>query len=203
MTDESTASETTTTEDTATPTEADADAVVGIVSDGAHSLIVARFRTMAEAEDAYQALTEIERTTSWKIDSVLVASCDHEGKIHLGKVTEHSTKTGLKWGVVGGAVAGIIFPPSLLAGAVGAGVAGAAIGKIRNILHRGGIAKELADVMKPDTSGVIALVEDTAVVEIERALAKADEIVTKAVNEQIVAEIDREARRAEEAVINS
>jgi hypothetical protein len=39
-------------------------------------------------------------------------------------------------------------------------------------------------------------VEDTAVVEVRRALAKADEIVEKAVAKEIAAEIDREAARA-------
>jgi hypothetical protein len=50
--------------------------------------------------------------------------------------------------------------------------------------------------MQPNTSGVIALVEDTAVVEIQQALAKADEIVTKAIDKQVALEIDREAEAA-------
>ena len=50
--------------------------------------------------------------------------------------------------------------------------------------------------MQPNTAGVVALVEDTAVVEIQRALAKADEIVTRAVDKQIALEIDREAAAA-------
>ena len=40
------------------------------------------------------------------------------------------------------------------------------------------------------------LVEDTAVVEIQQALAKADEIVTRAIDKQVAAEIDREAAAA-------
>jgi hypothetical protein len=47
-----------------------------------------------------------------------------------------------------------------------------------------------------NTAGVIALVEDTAVVEIQKALAEADEIVTKAVDKQTALEIDREAAAA-------
>ena len=50
--------------------------------------------------------------------------------------------------------------------------------------------------MAPNSSGVIALVEDTAVVEIQKALAKADKIVTKAVDKQVAAEIDRDAAAA-------
>ena len=186
-----------------TPTAADeqeAEAVIGIISDGAHSLIIARFPTIEEAQDAYAALTQLERTTSIKVDSVLIARSDHEGKIHLGTVTEHSTKTGLKWGVIGGALIGLVFPPSILAGAIAGGAAGGVLGKVRNVFHRHGIADELAKVMKPDTAGILALVEDTAVVAIQQALAEADEIVTKAVDKQIAAEIDREAAAAKESI---
>jgi uncharacterized membrane protein len=179
------------------------DVLLGLVTDGAHTLIVAQFPTMDEAEQAYQSLLEIERTTSLQIDGVVVASCDAEGKVHVGKVTDHSTKTGLKWGVVGGAVLGIIFPPSIIASAVGVGVAGAALGKIRNVVHRSGLADELAGVMTPNTAGIIALVEDTAVVEIRKALADADRIVEKAIDKQVAAEIDREAKAAKESLAES
>jgi len=179
------------------------DAIIGLVTDGAHALIVAQFKTMEDTEAAYAHLQEIERTTSLQIDGVVIATCDAEGNIHLGKVTEHSTKTGLKWGVVGGAMIGLIFPPTILAGAVAGGSLGAITGKIRNLFHRKGIADELAGVMSPNTSGIIALVQDTAVVAIQDALAKADRIVTKAIDEQMAAEIDREAEAAKAEIAQS
>ena len=119
------------------------------------------------------------------------------------QATEHSTKTGLKWGVVGGVVLGVIFPPSILASAVGVGVVGSVLGKIRNLSHRSKLKDELAGVIAPGTTGLIVLAEDTAVVEIEKALAKADRIVTKAVDKELTKEIDREAAVAREAVANS
>jgi uncharacterized membrane protein len=172
------------------------DAMVGLVSDGAYTLIVGVFSNTTDAEAAYNQLTEIERNSSLRIDGVVVASKDAEGKVHLGKVTDHSTKTGLKWGIVGGVALGILFPPTILAGAAGAGALGSAMGKVRNVAHRSALGDQLETVMQPNTSGVIALVEDTAVVEIQQALAKADEIVTRAVDKQIAAEIDREAASA-------
>jgi uncharacterized membrane protein len=176
------------------------ETVVGLVTDGAYTLIVAKFPNTEEAEAAYQTLTEIERRSSLRIDGVVVASMDAEGKVHLGKVTDHSTKTGLKWGVVGGVALGILFPPTILAGAAATGTLGAAIGKVRNATHRSAIADQLEGVLTPNSSGVIALVEDEAVVEIEKALAQADEIVTKAVDKQVAAEIDREAANAKESL---
>jgi uncharacterized membrane protein len=176
------------------------DIVIGLVTDGAHSLIVAQFRTMDEAQSAYEQLREIERTSSLQIDGVVVASCDAEGKVHLGKATEHSTRTGLRWGVVGGALLGLVFPPSIIGSAVAAGGLGAVLGKVRNVFHRSGIADELAGVMKPNTAAIIALVQDTAVVEIQKALAQAQDIVTRAVDKQVAAEIDREAAMAKESL---
>ena len=186
--------------DAATTGEAEAQAIVGLVTDGAHALIVAQFPTADEAQAAYEALKEIERTTSLQIDGVIVASADAQGKIHLGTVTDHSTKTGVKWGLVGGALLAVVFPPSIIAGAVGGGVVGATLGKVRNVFHRSGLADELAGSLAPNTSGIVALVEDTAVVEIQRALAEADRIVTKAIDKQIAAEIDREAALAKESL---
>ena len=176
------------------------EVIIGLVTDGAHSLIVAQFSTMDEAEAAYRQIQEIERRSPLKIDGVVIASCDADGKIHLGKVTEHSTKTGLKWGVVGGAILGVIFPPSIIASAAALGTAGAALGKARNVFNRQGLADKLAGVMKPNTAGIVALVENTAVVEIREALAKADHIVDQAINKQMAAEIDREAARAKESL---
>jgi uncharacterized membrane protein len=176
------------------------DVVLGLVTDGAHTLIVAQFPTMAGAEAAYADLQEIERTSPLRIDGVVIANCDAKGNVHLGKVTEHSTKTGLKWGVVGGAILGVIFPPSVIASAAALGTAGAALGKARNVFNRQGLADELAGVMKPNTAGIVALVEDTAVVEMRKALAQADRIVEQAINKQVAAEIDREAALAKESL---
>ena len=179
-----------------TNSPATAEAVMGIVTDGAHTLLVAQFPTTEEAEAAYEGLSAIERNTSLRIDGVVIATCDAEGKVHLGKVTEHSTKTGLKWGVVGGVVLGVIFPPSILASAAVLGTTGAAVGKARNVLNRKGLADELAGAMRPNTAGIVALVENTAVVEIRKAMDKADRIVEQAVDKQLAAEIDREAAAA-------
>jgi uncharacterized membrane protein len=195
MTDQSTPEKAATTSANSS-SDGGPDAMVGLVTDGAYSLIVGVFANTDDAEAAYRQLTQIEQNSSLRIDGVVVASKDAEGRVHLGTVTDHSTKTGLKWGIVGGVALGILFPPTILAGAAGGGVLGSAMGKVRNVAHRSALSDQLEGVMAPNTSGVIALVEDTAVVEIQQALAKADEIVTKAVDKQVAAEIDREAAAA-------
>lgn len=172
------------------------DAVIGLVTDGAYTLIIAQFKDDADTEAAYATLVELEETTSLRIDGVMTAKMDESGKVSLGRLTDHSTKTGLKWGVVGGVVAGILFPPSIIASAASLGVVGAVLGKVRNKGHRTDIAAQLQEVMTPGTSGIVALVEDTAVVAVQQALAKADKIVTDAVDKEVAKEIDRQAAAA-------
>ena len=38
-----------------------------------------------------------------------------DGKLEIQKATDHSTRSGLKWGLVGGVALGVIFPPSISA----------------------------------------------------------------------------------------
>jgi uncharacterized membrane protein len=173
---------------------------IGLATDGAYYLIVGQFSDPETASAVYAEIERIEDSTRLRVDGVVIASADAEGKIHLRDATEHSTKTGLKWGVVGGVVLGVIFPPSILASAVGFGVVGSILGKVRNLSHRSHLSDELAGVIAPNTTGLIVFAQDEAVVEIEKALAKADRIVSKAVDQELAKEIDREAAVAKEAV---
>jgi len=173
---------------------------IGLVTDGAYFLVAGQFATLEQAQAAYATLEQIESSTSLRIDAVIMASADAKGDIKLHQATDHATKTSLKWGVVGGVVLGVIFPPSIIAGAVGMGVVGTALGKIRNIGHRSQVSDALQGAIDPGMSGLLVLAQDTAVVEIEKALATADRIVSTAVDKQVALEIDREAAAAKAAL---
>jgi uncharacterized membrane protein len=201
MTDETKAPQQATNDAAAQPAADSApQTAIGLATDGAYYLIAGQFPTQEEAEAAYEELEDIEQRTSLRIDGVVLATADANGKIKLHELTDHSTKTGLKWGIVGGVVVGVLFPPSILAAAVGTGVVGSVLGKIRNVSHRGAVADELVGIIQPNTTGLIVFAQDTAVVEIEQALSKADQIVSRAVDKQVAAEIDREAAMAKEEI---
>ena len=72
-----------------------------IATDFTHTVIVAAFANQESAMETYEALRDAEVSQSLHIDAVAVVRADAEGKIHAQKVTEHSTKKGLKWGVGG------------------------------------------------------------------------------------------------------
>jgi len=172
---------------------------LAVAMDGAYYLIVGRVPNTETAAKAYEALQRLEETSTLAIDGVVVARRDEDGKVRLDELTEHSTKSGTKWGIAGGIALAVFFPPSILAGAVGGGAIGAAAGKIRNLRRRSELEKELEDVLTPGSSGVVALVEDKAAAEVERALAEADAIVSKSIDRATAMEIDAEAAAAKAA----
>lgn len=175
--------------------EVPADAVA-VATDGAYYLIVAQFSDTSTAGEAYEALRQLEATSTLRISGVVVAHRDAKGDVSLEEMTEHSTRNGLGWGVVGGIVVGVLFPPSIIAGAIGTGILGAAVGKLRNVHHKSEFAKELEDALAPGTSGIVALVEDKAAVEVRKALARADRIVSRSVDSALAMQVEAEAAAA-------
>ena len=131
--------------------DAGIQAVAGIQVQGNQALLVAQFADMDSAKNAYYALVDAESKRAIDIQGVLVANADYQGKIHIQKMTDHTTRTGLKWGLIGGAIIGLIFPPTIIAGAVGVGIAGAAVGKAGNVLKKSAVADDLATGIAPGT----------------------------------------------------
>jgi uncharacterized membrane protein len=184
---------------TTTPADdsTEATAEVLAVTDGAYTLIVADFNDTETAWEAYELLKSAEDGRHVEIESVVVVKCDADGKIEVQKATDHSTARGLGWGVVGGVVLGVIFPPSIIASAAVLGAGGAAIGKARELHHRTEIAEELQGALDPGHSGLVALVSDPGVVEIRKALDKANRVVEHAVDDVVAADIKAAAKEVE------
>jgi uncharacterized membrane protein len=169
------------------------------VSDGAFTLFVADFNDTETALQAYEALKEIEDGATVEIEGVLVVKKNDDGTLEVQKVTDHSTRRGLGWGVVGGVVLGVLFPPSIIGSAVVLGAGGAAIGKARELHHKKEIAEELQDAIAPGHSGIIALVSDPGEIRIRKALEKADAIVERAVDKTVADDLKAAAADAEES----
>ena len=186
-------------DETTTPDAADADpSVVGAaVTDGAYTLFVADFADIDAAKQAYEDLKTIEDGRTVEIEGVIVVKRGEDGKLEVQKATDHSTKSGLKWGVVGGIVLGVIFPPSIIGSAVVVGAAGAATGKLREIHHKDQLANELENAIQPGHSGILALVSNPDAVEIQKALQLADAIVQSAVDDVVAKDIKAAAKEAD------
>lgn len=182
-----------------TPDEADVTMSGGAVYDGAYTLLIAEFSDTRTAQDAYEALKEVEDGRHVQIEGVIVVKRTADGQLEIQKATDHTTRRGLTWGVVGGAVLGLIFPPTILASAAVLGAAGAAAGKVGQLHHRSELSHELENAVEPGHSAIVALVSDPAVVELRRALATADAIVESAVDHVVAQDVKAAAKEAEEA----
>jgi uncharacterized membrane protein len=174
-------------------------AEAAIAAEGDHALIVARFADTKSAIAIYENLLLSEMDGSLHIDGVLVAKADADGRIHIQQMTEHSTRKGLKWGIVGGVVAGIFLPATIIGGAVALGFAGAAAGKARNLYHRVEVEKELTDVITPGTSGILCLVSATEVEDVRLKMPDAQEVKSVPVDEETAGAIKEAAAAADKA----
>ena len=97
---------------TDTPTPQDTpDVVAAAMTDGATTLFVADFADTRTAWEAYEALKSIEDGRHVAIDGVIVVKREADGDLTVQKATDHSTKRGLTWGLVGGATLGLLFHP--------------------------------------------------------------------------------------------
>jgi uncharacterized membrane protein len=179
--------------------EAGIQAVAGISVQGNQAVIVAQFADMDAAKAAYYALVDAEAKRAIDIQGVLVANADYQGKVHIQKMTDHTTRTGLKWGLVGGAVIGLLFPPTILAGAIGVGIAGAAVGKVGNELKKSAVSDELASVIAPGTSGIVALVAITAVDAVKQTIPQAKVVKSAPVDDATAAAVTQAAKAAGDA----
>ncbi len=175
----------------------DLEVSAAAVSDGAYTLFVADFNDTETALEAYEALKEIEDGATVEIEGVLVVKRNADGELEVQKVTDHSTRRGLGWGVVGGVILGVIFPPSIIGSAVVLGAGGAAVGKAREKHHKNEIAQEMQDAIAPGHSGIIALVSDPGEIKIRKALEKANGIVESAVDDVVAADIKAAAQAAD------
>jgi uncharacterized membrane protein len=173
-------------------------AEAAIAAQGDHALLVARFADPTLAMATYETLLDAEIAEELEIDGVLVVNADDNGRLHVQKMTDHSTRKGLKWGIVGGVVAGIFLPATIVGAAVALGVAGATAGKARNLYHRVEVEEELAGVITPGTSGILALVSGWAAEAVAKKLTAAEEVKTVPVDDE-TAEAVKAAAAADSA----
>ena len=171
--------------------------VAASLSDGAYTFFVADFSDTDTAWRAYEALKTVEEGRSVEIEGVLVVKREADGTLEVQKATDHSTKHGLRWGLVGGVALGALFPPSILGSAAVLGATGAAAGKVRQRHHHRELEAELQGSIAPGHSGILALVSDPGVVEIRKALDLADAIVERAVDKVAAEDMKAAAKEAE------
>ena len=167
-----------------------------VVTDYDYAAIVAAFADEDAAYSAYQNLQDAEVSRGLAIEGVLVIKTDDEGKVKIQKMTDHSTKTGVKWGAVAGVALAIFFPPTLIAGAVGGGVLGGVLGKVRQEWHKSEAGAALAGTLGPNQSGILALVTAGDVDAVKAKMPEAEKVRSAGVDDATAQNIKDAAAQA-------
>ena len=139
-------------------------------------LYVAAYGDPAAAEAAWNSLKQLAADDVIEVEALALVERDGDGKIHV-KDTSHETGVGATIGAVGGALVGLIFPPSLLAtAALGAGL-GAGTGAIVDRVRKRRISADVEWALAPDSSGVVVVFDEQWLAEVDKALTGADKLV--------------------------
>ncbi|MFN8164137.1 MAG: DUF1269 domain-containing protein [Solirubrobacterales bacterium] len=155
-------------------------------------LYAAVYDDIAAAEADYEAVFELHAAgLVGTFDSAVIEKED--GKVHVHK-TEKPTQHGAWTGIAVGAVAGILFPPSIIGTAVAGGVAGGVIGHLWKGMSRSDL-KELGEALDEGDAALVVIGESKVDEQIEKATKRAKKVIEK----EIDAEADELKRQVEAA----
>ena len=140
------------------------------------ALYIAAYDDPDAAKGDFDALKELVKAGVIFVDVAVLVSRDADGKISV-KENAHEVAAGTMVGAAAGLLIGLIFPPAFLAsGVVGAGL-GAGVGGLVSHASKKDIKEQVAASLPPGSSGIVALFEDRWIAEVEKATAKADNVV--------------------------
>jgi uncharacterized membrane protein len=138
-------------------------------------LYVAAYLDADAARNDWDTIKRLASDDVIKVEGLILVSRRSDGKIHVDD-NFHTAGKGAAWGAVGGAVVGLIFPPSLLAGAlVGAG-AGLGIGGLVSHGQKTEIKADVEDALPLNSSGIVALFDEQWATDVDKALSKASKV---------------------------
>jgi uncharacterized membrane protein len=150
-------------------------------TDAPVDLYIAAYADADAAKDDWDAIKDLASAGTIKVDGLILVSRRADGKIHVDDDL-HTTAKGAGWGAVGGAVLGLIFPPSLLVGtAVGAGI-GAGTGALVSHHEKKEIKADVQETLPVNSSGIVAVFEDEWAEDIEKALSSATNVTKEKVD---------------------
>ena len=155
-------------------------------------LYIAAYSDHDAAQADWDGLQQLARDRVITVDAMVLVQRDAEGKIDV-KDNGHEVGVGATLGVVGGAIIGLIFPPSLLASAVVGGGIGAGAGALLDHHLKSEIKADVEDSLPPNSSGIVAVFEERWVTEIEKQLRNAEKVSKHQVDADSVESVKAEA----------
>jgi uncharacterized membrane protein len=138
---------------------------------------IGTYPSEAAARDDYDVVKDLHAAGAVGTYDASVVTKDDNGKVHVNK-DETTTRHGAWGGAAAGAVVGILFPPSLIGGAiVGAGVGGIG-GHLWKGMSRSDV-KEFGEIIDDGQAALVIVGETKIQAAIEKANLKAEKHVAK------------------------
>jgi uncharacterized membrane protein len=161
-------------------------------------VFIATFDDESEAKQALADFRSMHREGSIDLIDAAVIVHTADGKVKFEETADPSGKKWAKRGAIAGGLAGLIFPPSIIAtAAVGAG-AGGVWGKVRDKGFKDEDLRAVGEGMEPGTSAIVAIAEDRVVERLEKGIEGYRRIARHAVSAEAAAMITAEAASTEE-----
>ncbi|PRY67877.1 putative membrane protein [Glaciihabitans tibetensis] len=156
-------------------------------------LYIATYPDPDSAKGDWEAIKQLADDDLIEVKGLILVSRQKDGKIHVDD-DFHTARKGSAWGAVGGAVVGLIFPPTLLAGALVGAAAGLGIGGLVSHREKAEIKADVEEALPPGSSGIVALIEEKWAAEVKKSLAKATKVTQEKVDAENAKQVETEAQ---------
>ena len=160
------------------------------MSDRPVFIYVASYDRPDDATADYAALLDLHAASLVGSYDVAMITKDAEGKVHVHK-HEKPTQHGAWSGIAVGAVAGILFPPSILGTALVGGVAGGVVGHLARGMSRHDM-HELGELLDEGQAALVIVGQSRVGEQLEKALTRAQKTAER--------EVDADAKEFERAL---
>ncbi len=140
-------------------------------------VFIASYSSVDDAQMDYDAVKQLYSDGVIDTYDAAVIDKDADGNVHVHK-REKPTQKGAWTGVAIGAVVGVLFPPSIIAGAAAGGVAGGVIGHVWRGMSRGDM-KDLGEALDAGTAALVVVGKSSLSDKIAKATARAQKTVEK------------------------
>ncbi|HTY96751.1 MAG TPA: DUF1269 domain-containing protein [Solirubrobacteraceae bacterium] len=160
-------------------------------------VFVAAFSSEDEAGATLKDFRAMHREGDIDLIDAAVIVHTAEGKVHFHETADPGAKRWAARGAIAGGLIGLIFPPSILAGAAVGAAGGGIWGKVRDKGFSDEDLRAIGESIPPGSSAIIAVAEDRVLETLQRGIEGYRKIERRALDAdasaQIVAAVEEES----------